>query len=75
MKELAVLLILVGSGLTAYGLAGFSGEFSPNSRSIDETSHLEGSFGWSSADREQIVLGVVVLVGGLLLRNSKTRVG
>ena len=72
MKKAAAILILFGSGLTAYGVAGFSGEFGTNARgaAFDQPNTLDGSFGWSPTERSEIVTGVVLLASGLLLRKG-----
>jgi uncharacterized membrane protein YphA (DoxX/SURF4 family) len=70
MKKVAVLLILFGSGLAAYGISGFSGELSTDTRL--DPAQINGSFDWSIDERLDIVVGVISLSGGLLLRkNSK----
>lgn len=70
MKNVAVLLILLGSGLTAYGISGFSGSFSPRDTAgrIGVSEGETGEFGWSQESQIEIVVGVVSLVSGLLLR-------
>jgi uncharacterized membrane protein YphA (DoxX/SURF4 family) len=68
MKQIAVLVILFGSGLAAYGISGFGGEFSTNTRF--DPPQLSGSFEWSQESQIEIVVGVVSLVGGLILRKD-----
>ena len=71
MKKVAVLLILLGSGLTAYGISGFSGSFSPPEPGRIGVSEGEsGEFGWSQDSQIEIVVGVVSLAGGLILRKD-----
>lgn len=68
MKKVAVLLILLGGGLAAYGVSGFSGDFSTDAR-LDPP-QLSGSFGLTLDERLEIVVGVMSLSGGLLLRKN-----
>ena len=68
MKKVAVLLILFGSGLAAFGISGFSGGLGTNTRS--DPAQLEGSLDWSMDDRVEIVVGVVAIAGGLILRKD-----
>ena len=71
MKKVAVLLILFGSGLAAYGLSGFSGSFSPPEPGrIGVGDGESGSFEWSQDSQIEIVVGVVSLAGGLILRKD-----
>lgn len=72
MRKIAVLIILFGSGLVAFGVSGFSGEFSSNTRfpSGDTPYEYSGSFGWSINERIEIVVGVAMLAGGLILRRD-----
>jgi uncharacterized membrane protein YphA (DoxX/SURF4 family) len=69
MKKLAVVLILFGSGLAAFGISGFSGELSTNLFG-PPMEKLEGSFEWPMPERVEIVVGVISLVGGLILRKD-----
>ncbi len=74
MKKAAVLLILFGSGLAAFGISGFSGEITTNTRgaAFGMPDKLEGSLGWSMNDRVEIVVGALSIAGGLiLLKDSK----
>jgi len=75
MKKVAVLLILFGSGLAAYGISGFSGELDTDTRgaAFDTPNTLEGSLGWSMDERGDIVVGVLSLAGGLLLYKDSRR--
>ena len=68
MKKVAVLLILFGSGLTAFGISGFGGDLSTDTR-LDPP-QLNGSFEWPLDERLEIVVGVISLSGGLLLRKN-----
>jgi len=77
MKKVAVLLILVGSGLTAFGLSGFSGDLSPNFQLTSPVrtqtpvyGALDGSLEWPMVERMEITVGVLLLVGGLILRKD-----
>lgn len=77
MKRLAALLILLGSGLAAFGISGFSGELSPDYQLTSPvrtespvSGALDGSFEWPIESRVQIVLGVISLAGGLILRKD-----
>jgi hypothetical protein len=70
MKKIAILTILFGSGLVAFGVSGFSGEFSSNTRFSSDGSPYSGSFGWSMNERIEIVVGVAMLAGGLILRRD-----
>ncbi len=67
MKKLSFFLIVLGSGLAAFGLSGWQ----------LTTSHIfsiEGewdiSAGWSAGDQFQITIGVMLLACGLLLRRD-----
>lgn len=66
MKKLAALLIVLGSGLAAYGISGFGLTMSAFVRSDG----LAGWYEWPIEARVQIVVGVISLVGGLLLRKD-----
>jgi len=72
MKKLAALLIVLGSGLAAYGITGFSGELTTDTRgaAFDMPNKLEGSLDWSMDNRIQIVVGVISLASGLILRKD-----
>jgi hypothetical protein len=72
MKKVAVLLILFGSGLAAFGISGFSGELTTNTRGAEfgQPAQLEASLDWSMDDRVKIVLGVLLLASGLILRKD-----
>ncbi|MDW5265736.1 MULTISPECIES: hypothetical protein [Acidobacteriaceae] len=72
MKKVAVLLILFGSGLAAFGITGFSGEIITNTRgeAFGQPDKLEGSLDWSMDERIVIVVGVLSLAGGLILRKD-----
>ena len=68
MKKVAVLLILFGSGLTAFGISSFSGGLGTDTR-LDPP-QLNGSFEWPLDERLEIVVGVISLTGGLILRKD-----
>jgi uncharacterized membrane protein YphA (DoxX/SURF4 family) len=68
MKKVAVVLILFGSGLTAFGISGFSGGLGTDTR-LDPP-QLNGSFEWPLDERLEIVVGVISLTGGLILRKD-----
>jgi hypothetical protein len=69
--ELANILILLGAGLTAWGISGFSGDLGNGPQILPEVrEELSGSFGWSIEQRLEIVAGVLSLTGGLLLRGE-----
>jgi len=72
MKKVAVLLILFGSGLTVFGITGFGGAFSTNTRgaAYDQPNTYDGSFEWPIESRVEIIVGVISLAGGLLLRKD-----
>jgi uncharacterized membrane protein YphA (DoxX/SURF4 family) len=72
MKKIAVLLILFGSGLAAFGISGFSGGLDTNTRGAEfgQPAQLEGSLGWDMNDRVEIAVGVLSLIGGLILRKD-----
>ena len=72
MKKIAVLLILFGSGLAAFGISGFSGGLNTDTQgfSFGKPAQLEGSLGWDMNDRVEIALGVLSLAGGLILRKD-----
>ena len=77
MKKVAVLLILFGSGLAAFGISGFRGELYPDPQLTDPVRNqspvygsLDGSLGWDLNERIQIAVGVLSLAGGLILRKE-----
>jgi hypothetical protein len=72
MKKVAVLLILFGSGLAAFGISGFSGALDTNTRgeNFGVPAQLNGSLEWSLNDRLEIVVGALSLAGGLILRKD-----
>jgi uncharacterized membrane protein YphA (DoxX/SURF4 family) len=74
MKKVAVLLILFGSGLTAFGISGFYGGVDPNTNLIDpnviQSPLLYLSLGWPMPERVEIAVGVLSLAGGLILRKD-----
>lgn len=71
MKNLAILLILAGSGLAAFGIAGFSGSFStPDVVLPGMSATASGSLGWSHENQLQIAIGVVALTLGVILRKD-----
>ena len=77
MKKIAVLLILFGSGLAAFGISGFSGELYQDTQLTDPVrtqspvyGSLDGSLGWPLNERVEIVVGVLPLIGGLILRKD-----
>jgi len=72
MKKVAVLLILIGSGLAAFGISDFSGGLGTDTRgaAIGTPAQLTGSLGWDMNDRVEIVVGVLSLIGGLILRKD-----
>jgi len=74
MKKVAALLIILGSGLAAYGLSGFYGGVDPdaNLRNPDMIASplLYASLEWPMRERVEITVGVILLVGGLILRKD-----
>ncbi len=66
MKKIANLLIVLGSGLAAFGVSGFGGSFS--SDRLPGT--WSGSLGWSLNNQIEIVVGLVSLAYGLILRRD-----
>ena len=68
MKKVAVVLILFGTGLTAFGISGFSRGLGTDTR-LDPP-QLNGSFEWPLDERLEIVVGVISLTGGLILRKD-----
>jgi len=71
MKKVAVLLILFGSGLAAFGFSGFEGSFSqPSFIQSEMPGGYSGSVGWSLNNQYEIVIGVVSLIFGVLLRKD-----
>jgi hypothetical protein len=72
MKKVSLILILFGGGLVAFGVTGFSGEFSPNTRpaAYDQPYEYSGSFGWSMNERMEITFGLISLVSGIILRKN-----
>jgi uncharacterized membrane protein len=65
MNKLAILLIVFGSGLAAFGISGFKGFFNGY-----EVGVYGGSFGWSLNNQIEIVCGVVSLIYGVILRKD-----
>jgi hypothetical protein len=71
MKKVAVLLIVFGSGLAAFGISGFGGSFSPQEVILPGLhGGVSGSVGWSPNNQIQIVIGVVSLIYGVILRKD-----
>lgn len=72
MKKVAVLLILFGSGLAAFGISGLTGELNTDTRGANfgAPAQLNGSLEWSLNERVEIVVGVLSLAGGLILRKD-----
>jgi len=71
MKKVAALLIVLGSGLAAYGMSGFGGSLATQHEILPGLQDgLSGSLGWSDNERAEIVIGVVALAGGLILRKD-----
>ena len=68
MKTVANFLILCGSGLAAWGVAGFSGSF--DFQSVRDPSYYYGWAGWPLNSQAEIVLGVVALILGVLIRKD-----
>ena len=69
MKKVAALLIILGSGLAAYGISGFEGEFSTApSFQIGQEGEMSGSMGWSENKQIEITAGITLLVCGVMLR-------
>ena len=69
MNKWAILLIVFGSGLAAFGISGFGGSFSLQ-REILISDAYSGSFEWSQNNRIEIVIGVVSLIYGVILRKD-----
>jgi len=71
MKKLAFVLIVLGSGLAAFGFSGWQAATQPNFvlAGVDAPNWLL-SAGWSVDNRLLITIGVVMLVCGLLLRRE-----
>jgi hypothetical protein len=69
MKNLAILLILAGSGLAAFGISGFSGTYWISSPMADIPQY-RGELGWTLNNQIQIVVGVIFLVYGVILRKD-----
>jgi hypothetical protein len=65
MKRFGTVLILIGSGLTTFGIFGFQARFGPGVLLPDQ---LAGSAGWSLANQVAIVIGVLLLILGVILR-------
>lgn len=68
MKKLAFVLVVLGSGLAAFGFAGWQAVGNPVF--LDEPGYLRFSAGWTLAGQLEITIGVVLLVCGLLLRRD-----
>jgi hypothetical protein len=69
MKTWAILLILIGSGLAAYGFSGLAGSFSARPY-VEDVLDYSGSFGWPQNSQIEIVIGVVLLIYGVILRKD-----
>jgi hypothetical protein len=71
MKKAANLLIVLGSGLAAFGISGFGGSFSPQDVILPGMhGGVSGSVGWSQNNQIEIVIGVVSLICGVILRKD-----
>jgi hypothetical protein len=69
MKKAAVLLIIFGSGLAAFGISGFSGTYWV-SGPFSDIPQYRGEFGWTLNNQLEIVVGVVSLIYGAILRKD-----
>jgi hypothetical protein len=71
MNKLAILLIVFGSGLAAFGISGFGGSFAFQNEILPGLQgSYSGSFGWSLNNQYEIVIGVVSLIYGVILRKD-----
>ena len=70
MKKMANFLILLGSGLAAFGISAFTGNFSSDWARPEMPNAWSGSLGWSLKNQIEIVVGVVSLAFGLILRRD-----
>jgi hypothetical protein len=72
MKKMANFLILLGSGLAAFGISAFTGNFSSDWARPEMPNAWSGSLGWSLKNQIEIVVGVVSRAFGLILRRCAT---
>ena len=71
MKKAAVLLVVLGSGLAAFGISGFGGSSSTQEVILPGAHGGEsGSVGWSQDNQIEIVIGVMSVVSGVILRKD-----
>jgi hypothetical protein len=70
MKKMANFLILLGSGLAAFGISAFTGNFSSDWARPEMPNAWSGSLGWSLKNQIEIVVGVVSVAFGLILRRD-----
>lgn len=70
MKKVAAILIVIGSGLAAFGFSGFEGSFSPQDDELRGIHGESGSVGWSPNNQIEITIGITLLVCGVMLHKD-----
>jgi hypothetical protein len=72
MKKVAALLIIFGSGLAAFGLAGWKAVGTPATRWVEDAPRVAWDFsaGWSLGSELEMAAGVMLLVWGVILRKD-----
>jgi hypothetical protein len=71
MKKMAALIIIFGSGLTAFGFSGWQAVGHP-AFTIGEATGADWDFsaGWPLRSQIEITVGITLLACGLLLRKE-----
>jgi hypothetical protein len=74
MKKWAILLIVLGGGLAAYGISDLAKGFSPAYESVRgeaaSPEQMSVWYGWPRNSQIEIVIGVVALLYGAILRKD-----
>ena len=71
MKKMAALLIIIGSGLAAVGISGLGWRIDAGLSSFTgDPNAIVGFHVWSPDERLEIIVGVLLLTGGLILRKD-----
>ena len=70
MKKLAFVFVVLGSGLTAFGLSGCQLDVHPWIGPVEPGPGFYYTAGWTLFNQLEITIGVVLLVCGLLLRRD-----
>jgi hypothetical protein len=71
MKKMAALLIILGSGLTAFGFSGWHAAGHPAFMITEATgANWDFSAGWPLRSQVEITIGITLLTWGAMLRKD-----